>query len=65
MKRLPQQTLTFKEKVKENYQWAKDVINYLSEFADNQINRGSKDYARKLSNYRLYNNILEIGRAHV
>jgi hypothetical protein len=59
MKRLPQQTLTFKEKVKDDYQWAKEVINYLSEFADNQINRGSKDYARKLSNYLLYNNILD------
>jgi hypothetical protein len=58
MRRLPKQTLSLKDKMKDDFQWGKDIINYLAEFADSQIDRGGQEYTRKLGNYQLYNNLL-------
>jgi hypothetical protein len=57
-KRLPTQTVSLKEKLKENKQWAKDTIDHLVFYADNFINSRGSDYHRMLSNYQLYNNVL-------
>lgn len=58
----PRQRLSFKEKTKDDYQWCKDMIdNLIMNYATEQgYNNGEpySDYQRKLSNYQLYNNIL-------
>lgn len=58
MNRLPKQSLSLSEKLKDNKQWAKDVINHLTFYADNHFDLDGRSYQRKLSNYQLYNNIL-------
>lgn len=57
-KRLPVQTVSLKEKLKDNKQWAKDTIDHLCFYANNYTDSNSSDYQRMLSNYQLYNNIL-------
>lgn len=56
----PKQRLSYAEKSKNNYQWAKDVVDYLllNYAATNNSANGIDDYERMLSNYQLYNNIL-------
>lgn len=55
----PQQRLTYKEKSKDNFSWARDVMNALliDEAPDNSaVMHSNHEYRRKLSNYQLYNN---------
>ena len=65
----PNQKLSYKEKSKNDFEWAKRTIDYLCNqrfnvgtyhrYADNgNIYDGTHDYHRKLTNYRLYNNIV-------
>lgn len=61
MKNFPQQRLSFNEKSKNDYQWAKDTMDAL--LSNHQVDpRGTSfvntEYNRKLSNYQLYNNML-------
>lgn len=61
MKTFPRQRLSYKEKSKENFRWAKDVIDSLliGNVVDSSvITRYRSDYERMLSNYQLYNNQL-------
>lgn len=58
MNRLPKQSLSLSEKLKDNKQWAKDVIDHLTFYAENHYDLDGRSYARKLSNYQLYNNVL-------
>jgi hypothetical protein len=61
MQSFPPQRLSYSEKVKNDKQWAKDVVKYLIDSEDySYYNKRSQtsDYHRKLSNYQLYNNIL-------
>ena len=57
-KRLPVQTVSLAEKLKDNKKWARDTIDHLVFYADNFINARGSDYHRMLSNYQLYNNVL-------
>jgi len=56
----PKQRLSYKEKVRNNYKWCRDMIDTLilshvsGETSDNQNNH----YERMLANYQLYNNTL-------
>lgn len=55
MKNFQTQRLSYADKTKDNYQWCKDVADSLFiDYASNYDN----DYNRKLSNYQLYNNVL-------
>lgn len=58
----PKQRLSYKEKSKNDYQWAKDMIDNLTmNYAVDQgylANDQFTEYNRKLSNYQLFNNIL-------
>lgn len=65
---LPPQRLSYKEKIKDDYEWAKDTINAI--ISENEITlahditvptetRARKRYQKKLAAYRLYNNILD------
>ena len=59
MKTFPKQRLPYSEKVKNDYQWAKDVMDHLLmnfTFDSTVVNAYHTDYHRKLSNYQLYNN---------
>jgi len=61
MKNFPKQRLSYKEKIKDDYQWCKDTMdNLLIDYAGDKstINASGSDYDRKLSNYQLYNNLL-------
>lgn len=61
MKNFPKQRLSYREKIKDDYQWCKDVMdNLLIDYAGDRttINASEHDYDRKLSNYQLYNNLL-------
>lgn len=61
MKNFPKQRLAYSAKTKDNYQWAKDVMdNLLLDYAADEtiINPYKSDYDRMLSNYQLYNNQL-------
>lgn len=61
MKNFPKQRLSYREKIKDDYQWCKDVMdNLLLDYAGDMsiINAYQSDYDRKLSNYQLYNNFL-------
>lgn len=59
----PKQRLSYKEKIKDNNEWAKEMINFLtrnfaySDFSSDS-NKVMDSYDKKLSNYQLYNNIL-------
>lgn len=52
----PQQRLSYRDKIKNNYQWAKDTVDYIISTAT-PYSEG--DYDRMRSNYRLYNNIID------
>lgn len=57
----PKQRLPFKDKVKDDYRWCKDMVdNLLLNYAHTEggVNDYQTEYNRKLSNYQLYNNIL-------
>lgn len=57
----PRQRISYKEKTKNDYQWCKDMIDNLTlNYAESQGYTTDEytDYYRKLSNYQLYNNIL-------
>jgi hypothetical protein len=64
--RFPEQRLSYKEKIKDDYAWAKEVMDSLSSnYIDNYnptVGDGKdgtfSDYKRKLANYQLYNNKL-------
>ena len=59
MKHFPQQRLSYKEKSKDNFAWAKEVIDVLliDEAPYNgALSYSNTEYNRKLSNYQLYNN---------
>lgn len=61
MKNFPKQRVSYSEKVKDNYQWAKDVLdNLLLDYASDEmiVNKNRSDYDRMLSNYQLFNNQL-------
>lgn len=60
MKNFPKQRLSFKEKSKDNYKWAKDCIDVLliDHTKDVTSDRNTSEYERMLSNYQLFNNIL-------
>lgn len=55
MKNFQTQRLSYADKVKDDYQWCKDVADSL--FIDYSSNY-DRDYTRKLANYQLYNNVL-------
>jgi len=59
MNNFPKQRLSYKEKVSNDYEWCKGVIdsllmNHNSEFSTNV----KSEYHRMLSNYQLFNNVL-------
>lgn len=57
----PKQRLSFKEKSKDDFKWAKDIADTLVKFApayDQISSDGQTEYSRMLANYQLYNNIL-------
>lgn len=61
MKTLPLQMLSYQQKSKSDFQWAKDVMDrLLLDYVQNEniVNSHSSEYLRKLSNYQLYNNQL-------
>lgn len=59
MRLLPIQTVSYEDKVANDYQWAKDTIDFLCSVADDQIGEECLDYKQMLSNYKLYNNELD------
>lgn len=61
MKNFPKQRLSHHDKIKDDYKWCKNVIdNLLIDYAGDRtvVNAYNTDYERKLSNYQLYNNLL-------
>lgn len=61
MKTFPRQRLSYREKSANDFKWAKDVLDsIISQHAidPNFPGRSGDDYNRKLSNYQLYNNII-------
>lgn len=61
MKNFPMQRVPYTTKAKNNFQWAKDTIDYLvlNYGVDKDVvNAYYSDYDRKLSNYQLFNNQL-------
>jgi len=67
--KFPKQRLSYYDKKKKDFKWAKEMIDTLAmnrhegqldyyRTADQQQGRFRDDYHRKLSNYQLYNNIL-------
>jgi len=62
--RFPEQRLSYNEKIKDDYAWAKEVIdslssNYINHMVPTISEEGThSDFNRKLSNYQLYNNKL-------
>ncbi len=64
MRNFPKQRLSFAEKSKDNFKWAKNVIDSLlledSSFrASSYSQSGRTEYERMVSNYRLFNNQLD------
>lgn len=53
--RFPKQRLSYKEKSKDDFQWAKDTVDFILQNGTTIFN---SDYSRKLSNYQLFNNII-------
>lgn len=53
--KLPKQRLSLDEKLADNKQWAKDVIDHMCL----HTNKDTDDYNNMLSNYKLYNNVLD------
>ena len=62
MNHFPTQRLSYDDKIKNNYEWAKKcILHFTHNQTDSDISshmRGTSEYERKLSNYQLYNNIL-------
>ncbi len=61
MKNFPRQRLSFKEKSADNYRWAKDTLDSIISQHIVDPTAGNflrSEYNRKLSNYQLFNNIL-------
>lgn len=61
MKNFPRQRLSFKEKSQDDYRWAKDVMDAIISQHIVDPTAGNflqTEYNRKLSNYQLFNNIL-------
>lgn len=58
MLQLPKQTISIREKLKDDKQWAKDTIDHTVYYADNYWDSSGNNYWRKLSNYELYNNVI-------
>lgn len=59
MKHFPNQLLSYAEKAKNDFKWAKDVMDALlinEAPASPSIQYSTSEYNRKLSNYQLYNN---------
>lgn len=57
----PKQRLSFREKSKDDFKWAKDIADTLVKFAptyDQISSDGQTEYTRMLANYQLYNNVL-------
>jgi len=62
MLNFPKQRLPYSSKVSEDFKWAKGVMESLLQFSPGQASPSgefSTEYARKLSNYKLYNNQLD------
>lgn len=58
MKNFPRQRLSFTEKIKDDYRWAKDTTDSL--LAHSYVTHGKlSDFDRMISNYRLFNNELD------
>lgn len=58
LQNFPKQRLSLKEKIKDDRKWAKDVIDQLILHYASSSNSMKDEYQEKLSNYQLYNNIL-------
>jgi hypothetical protein len=63
--KFPVQRLSYKEKAKDNFLWARETIDALSDnFIVDEglpgVSNTDEDYKRKLANYRLYNNIIDM-----
>ena len=60
MRTFPQQRLSYQDKTKDDFKWAKETIDSIVHISTPSIGLTKKlsDYERKLSNYQLYNNIL-------
>ncbi len=58
MKNFPRQRLSFSEKSKDDYQWAKDTADNLFAFSYSTGKKRS-DFDRMVSNYKLFNNELD------
>jgi hypothetical protein len=64
MLKFPKQRLSYSDKIKDDFKWAKDTMKYLCTYSYqnseyyNDYNDLSKEFNRKLSNYQLYNNII-------
>ena len=61
MRHFPKQRYPYNEKIKDDYAWAKKVIDILltEEFPNPAVvNYQDTEYYRKLSNYQLFNNII-------
>lgn len=60
---IPRQRLSYQEKTKDDNQWGRDVIDSLCynavDFVDTNDSYYKSDFLRKLTAYRLYNNILD------
>ena len=58
-KRLPKQRVSLEEKLRDDKQWAKDIVDALCLYGDDFSDEGQEDYDRMLSNYLLYNNVID------
>lgn len=61
MQDLPKQRLSFRKKSQDDFQWAKDTIDSLLSntlFSHDPADVSNTDYERMLSNYQLYNNVI-------
>lgn len=61
MQDLPKQRLSFKKKSEDDFQWAKDTIDSLLSntlFSHDPADVSNTDYERMMSNYQLYNNVI-------
>lgn len=55
----PHQRLAYSEKIKDDFKWAKNIIDQIEMTYASQDSSTTEDYARKLANYRLYNNQID------
>lgn len=60
MQNIPKQRLSFADKSKDDFAWAKKTIDQILSYApQSSLISASGDYERMLSNYRLYNNEID------